>query len=377
MVAIGDGFMTVGTVTRYRAMVESSARHILAYAQTLDGGGVERVLLRLAGLWTARGRRVTLVIGDDGGPLAIELPAGVDTVILGTRSYAALAAAVPAIARERRPDILFCAGNHYTGIAAWTTLRLGRACPPTVAKLSNALDRADIGPITRAGYRLWLRLHPRFCDALVAMSPGMADAAARWMRMPRARIAVIANPPALPCAVALPLALPARYLLGVGRLAAQKRWDRAIAALPLLADRSIPLVILGDGPERASLIAQARALGVADRLILPGHVADPLPAMAGAVALVLTSDFEGVPGVLREALGVGTPVVATDSSVSIGEIVTRPDQGSIVPRGSPPALVAALDHWLAPDRGRPDPVVDSGDPAGDYLKVFDALSSAS
>lgn len=359
-------------------MVESgTAHHILGYAQTLDGGGVERVLLRLAGLWAARGRRVTLVIGDVSGPLAGDLPTGVETVVLGTRSYVALMRALPGIVTERCPDVLFCPGNHYTGVAAWTRARLRRGCPPTVAKLSNALDRDDMAAATRAGYRAWLGLHPRFCDALAAMSPGMADEAARAMRMPRNRIAVIANPPARPRFDAAPVGLPDRYLLGVGRLTAQKRWDRAIAALPLLADRLIPLVILGEGPGRHALLALARRHGVSDRLILPGYAADPLPAMAGAAALVLTSDFEGVPGVLREALSVGTPVIATDSSVAIREIVATPDHGSVVPRGNAGALVAALDHWLDPTRRRPAATIDPGDPAGDYLKLFDTLSSAS
>lgn len=355
----------------------TSASHILTYAQHLGGGGVERAMLRLAGLWRARGCRVTLAIGDADGPLAGEMSNGIETVVLGSRRYRDLAAAVPQIVRDRRPDVIFCPGNHYTGIAAWSRLRLGHRCPPTVAKLSNALDRPDMGAVARAGYHRWLRLHPRFCDALVAMSPAMADEATRWMRMPGDRIAVIANPPAIPDADATMLALPPRHLLGVGRLVRQKRWDRAVGALPRLADRSVRLTILGEGPERESLRVLADRIGVGDRLTLPGHVADPLPAMAAAAALVLTSDFEGVPGVLREALGVGTPVIATESSVAIREIVTAPAQGSIVPRDDAAALVAAIDHWLTPGRARPAPVIQTGDPAGDYLRLFDALVSRS
>lgn len=66
------------------------ADHILGYAQTLQGGGVERALLRLAGGWAAAGRRVTLVVGVPEGPLAAELPDGVEVVALGSPSYGAL-----------------------------------------------------------------------------------------------------------------------------------------------------------------------------------------------------------------------------------------------------------------------------------------------
>ena len=65
-----------------------------------------------------------------------------------------------------------------------------------------------------------------------------------------------------------PLSLPSRYVLGVGRLAPQKRWDRLTAAMPLLAAR-VPLVILGEGEARGALERQAQMLGV--ELLLPGH----------------------------------------------------------------------------------------------------------
>ena len=352
------------------------ARHILSYAQTLDGGGVERVLLRLAGDWVARGRRVTLVVGCDAGPLRREVASGVEVVRLGTRAYPRLAAAMPGIVRARAPDAIFCPGNHYSAVAAWTRARLRRACPATVAKLSNALERGDMMWPIRTGYALWLGRHPRFLDAVVAMSPALAAQAIQRMRMPARRVAVIPNPaPDRQAVRATMPGLPDRYLLGVGRLATQKRWERAVEALARLEDRTIPLVILGEGRGRAALVARAQALGIGDRLLLPGHVADPLPAMAGAAAVVLTSDYEGVPGVVREALAVGTPVVATDSTPALGELLSDATAGTIVPRGDGDALVAAIAARLAPGAPRPLPVAATGDPAGDYLALFDSLLS--
>ena len=102
------------------------------------------------------------------------------------------------------------------------------------------------------------------------------------------------------------------------------------------------------------------------------HVPTILTAQ-GAVA-ALTSDFEGVPGVLREALAMGTPVVATRSSRAIPEIVSDPALGTIVARDDADALVAALDGWLMPDARRPAPVAQPGeDAAARYLALFDRL----
>lgn len=348
------------------------ARHILTFAQDLSGGGVERAQLRLARAWIEAGRRVTLALGDSSGPLRHDIADGVEVVPLGGRSYARLFA-VPRIARQARPDVIFCAGNFYTIVAAWTRIRLGGQGPPIVAKMSNAPDRGDHGMLLDAGHRAWLRLHGRFLNHLVAMTPATAVAAEAALAMP-GRVSVIPNPAPPARSPAVVPVRPRRYILGVGRLVAQKRWDRAIDALAALDDREIDLVILGEGNERAALERQAYSLGVAERVQLPGHVDDPMPAMAGAAVLILPSDYEGVPGVLREALSVGTPVVATDSSPSIAEIVTHATLGSIVPREPRAPFVAALARWIRPNAIRPAPVPQPGeDSAVRYLALFDRL----
>ena len=346
------------------------AGHILTFVRHLEGGGVERALLRLARGWLASGRRVTLVAGRLSGPLLGELPPGIETVVPGAPGLAAL----PRIVRAAHPDLLFCAGNTYTSTAAWTRLVLGGAAPPIVAKMSNTSDRADLGAVGRAANRLWLRTHGSFLDRLVAMTPDTAALAEQALAMP-GRVSVIPNPPAqlIPGAAAPPL--PAgRFILGVGRLVAQKRWDRLIAAMPALADPRTSLVIVGEGERRAALEAQVAALGLGDRVSLPGHSADPLPAMARAAVVALPSDFEGVPGVLRESLSVGTPVVATDSSAAVAEIVTGRDLGTVVAGDDDAGLVAALDHWVSPHAVRPAPVPQPGhDSAIRYLSLFDRL----
>jgi len=351
-----------------------SAKHILSFAQTLQGGGVERALLRLARGWVSAGRDVTLVIGSTEGPLALELPEGVAVRHLHRSDYGSLMRAVPGIAVESRPDLIFCPGNHYTSVAGYCRLRLGRDCPPVAAKISNALVRPDHARLVAWGHRRWLRIQPWFVDHVVAMTRATAEEALREMRIGADRVSVIANPPALAMPDRAPVAIPeGRFILGVGRLEPQKRWDRLIDALPSIADREARLMILGEGRLREALTAQAARLGVSERVSMPGHSADPLPLVEAATVLALTSDFEGVPGVIREALALGTPVVSTDSSVSVRELIERADQGDVIARDDRPALVAALDSWLAPGAARPAPVGNSGDSVADYLALFDRL----
>lgn len=331
--------------------------------------------MRLAAGWQRAGRRVTLIIGDDEGPLAREIPEGVTVHRLNDGSYAALARAVAGITRTDQPDILFCPGNHYSAVAGYARLALGRRTPPIVAKVSNALVRPDLAGLSAWNYRRWLRLHRAFLDHVVAMTPATAEEARREMRLSPERVSVIPNPPAVAIPGAPALALPDQpFLLGVGRLEPQKRWDRLIEALPLLDRDDVRLLILGEGSLRNALEAQVAALGLEARVSFPGHVADPLPALRDAAVLALTSDYEGVPGVIREALALGTPVVATDSSVAVRELIAAPELGDVVARNDRPALVAALNRWLRPDAVRPGPAgLDGGDPVTAYLALFDRL----
>ena len=347
-------------------------KHIFTYAESLDGGGVERAQLRLARGWLAAGQRVTLAVGCIDGPLAAEIPDGLEIIRLGGTTFPALFR-VPAIIRKTQPDIIFCPGSYYTSIALWTRLRLGRSCPPIVSKVSNAMRRGDHMALLAAGHAAWLRLHPLFLDRIVAMTDASARDVLETTRIDPSRCATIANPPALPLPGATLEGLPPRYILGVGRLVRQKRWDRLLDAIPRLAER-LPLVILGEGDQRAAIEARAAALGIDVRLL--GHSPDPMLAMRAAAVLALTSDFEGVPGVLREALSVGTPVVTTDSSPAVWEIVTSAALGTIVPTDDSDGLVKALDWWLMPDAVRPAPVAPPGaDSALRYLALFHSVLS--
>ena len=344
----------------------------MTYALGLDGGGVERAQLRLVREWVAAGRRVTLVLGRREGALADQITLDTDVIEIGTTRYLALVGALPRIVRETQPDLVFCPGNFYTSAVAAMRMRLGLASPPIVAKMSNAAVRADHGKLVDTAHGVWLGMHGRFLDRLVAMTPATAETAARMMRM-EGRVTVIPNPPPPPppvATVAVPLPA-ARTILGVGRLAPQKRWDRLIDAMPSLPP-DVALTILGEGPLRGALAAQVAALGLEHRVSMPGQVEHPAATMAAARVVALTSDYEGVPGVLREALSVGTPVVSTESSEAIAEVVTNPALGTIVAREDRDALVAALGYWL--DAPRPEPVPSPGsNSAARYLALFDSL----
>src|SRR6185503_9029583 len=97
------------------------------------------------------------------------------------------------------------------------------------------------------------------------------------------------------------------------------------------------LTILGDGPLRHSLEALARSLGIADRVDTPGY-GDVLPRLRQADLFVLSSDYEGLPAVVLEALASGVPVVTSDSFLAAREMLEGAPGCAVVPIRDPDAL---------------------------------------
>lgn len=100
--------------------------------------------------------------------------------------------------------------------------------------------------------------------------------------------------------------------VSVGRLAEQKNQRLLVDAVAILAarGRAVDLMLVGEGPERAALIAYIRAAGMAGHVRLMGQRGDVPALMAMATAYVHSSVFEGLPLVLLEAMALGVPIVA-------------------------------------------------------------------
>ena len=133
------------------------------------------------------------------------------------------------------------------------------------------------------------------------------------------------------------------YVIHVGRFAAQKRHDVLLDAWARLA---VPhtLVLLTAPDPRLTRMIDAR--GLASRVNVAGFQANPYPWIGGAALLVLSSDYEGLPNVLIEALALGVPVVSTDCPSGPREILGPAADTCLVPMGDAQALAQAIGHAL-------------------------------
>jgi glycosyltransferase involved in cell wall biosynthesis len=335
---------------------------VLTFLHSFEPGGVERIALRLHRAWQERGLDSRLVLGRPDGAMASSLGNASDIFLTNGRIPTAawetlwMILMLPRVVRRERPDVLFCAGNTYAVVAGALRLSMWPNCPPIVAKVSNDLARQDMIAPFRWGYRQWLRLQARFIDVFVGMAEPMRKEIADAIGVDATRIAIIHDPAIDDADFARPAKAgrkgTGRRFLAVGRLSAQKNFALMLRAFALIARSDDQLTILGEGPDRSELQKLAEALDIADRVDLAGFVTDTSPWFSDSDVFVLSSDYEGVPAVIVEALAAGLPIVATDCSVSMSEMIGDGAFGLLVPRGSVPEFARAMDSvaHLAIDR---------------------------
>jgi len=195
-----------------------------------------------------------------------------------------------------------------------------------------------------------------WADGVVAVSKGVADDLAQVTKISRDRIQVIYNPivtPEFREKTRAPLQHPwfesgePPVILAVGRLTGQKDFVTLIEAFARVR-RTQParLLILGEGEERAVLEEKVKELGLEQDASLPGFVANPYPYMCRAKVFVLSSRWEGLPGVLIEALYCGAPLVATDCPSGPREVLAGGKHGQLVPVGNAGALAQGIHDAL-------------------------------
>ena len=371
---------------------------------SLAGGGAERVVLNLAAALIARGHRADLVIPRFAGDYRAAIPGGIrvwrarfpgtDRQFLravrrsgvqveamtvnpfgAARTWLALRRQYPGIPvlhgsglrsiypyahvlaqyiRKVRPHVLVSALPGPNAVAVCAAELTERAVPVVVTVHNNVA--ADYAPEWLAASRM---LYP-LADAVVAVSGGVAESVRRSLGVDAGRVRTIhIGVPAgsirrlAQAEVAHPWFADGEppVVLSVGREAPQKDHPTLVEAFGL-ARREVDsrLLILGklSAPCREGLRSLARGLGVEGDLGFVDFDENPYRYMRRAGLLALSSRWEGLPGVILEALACGTPVVSTDAPYGPREILGG--WGDLPPVGDAPALARALVATLRGER---------------------------
>jgi glycosyltransferase involved in cell wall biosynthesis len=247
------------------------------------------------------------------------------------------------LARAFRADQvdLIHAWLYIANAVAWSAARLYR----TVPLVTSARNCKVQGRVSQLANMLAFR----GSRSIVANSRDVAEYIVRHYRAPRERIRVVYNGidterfrPAPPVSGA------AGPIVTVGRLVRQKNhalFLRAAAALAREVEGA-RFAIVGDGPLRSALEAQAHDLGIADRVEFLGNRVDVEDIVRTASLFWLTSLWEGMPNVVLEAMASGVPVLATDVG-GVRELIREGVDGFVVPAGDAAGFARHARELLA------------------------------
>jgi glycosyltransferase involved in cell wall biosynthesis len=262
------------------------------------------------------------------------------------------------------------------------------------ADLGAAEQRAGANWVTRLYRAVSARPALEACSAVVANSRGYAEASPVLSHfLPKVRVipkgvdplrlglngagGTRVRPPSVP-ADSVPDGR--KRVLFVGRLVPYKGLPLLLASARRLAEDGVDAVTLvaGRGPMEPVLRAQAKELGLGDRVRFLGFVPDAelgdLYRYADVVVCPSTGTLEATPTTLEEAAACGTPVVGTALPGTSESIPDNGRQGILVPPNDEEALARAVERLLAVDRPSSAPSIRTWDDvAQDYLRLFREL----
>jgi glycosyltransferase involved in cell wall biosynthesis len=352
---------------------------LILVCNSLDAGGIERVVSTLANAWNRRGRRVCVITQYDRARF-YSLDPEIHHVVI-KRGSVGQVAELPNKLKSRLLELGFLkrqllkplrgAFRHHLAerlyrinfslLFAYETRALRRAiqsvASPVVVSFGTSLNiltlkacrglgrRVVISERSDAGLQGWGRLSRRFyddADVVTANSRG-ALLGLKGFVDPR-KLAYVPNPLVLPKGNGSRNGGRPPLFLTVGRLVWDKAYDVLLDAFALLGGEfdDWRLSVVGGGHLKETLAAQADALGIARRVTWHGVVRDPHAFYRAASVFVLPSRTEGMPNALLEAMGSGLPVVVSDGAPGPLELVEDGVTGLVVHVDDAAALAHAL-----------------------------------
>ncbi len=327
---------------------------LLIVRPSLADGGADRVTITLLENLPRERFLLALALNRRTGPYAEDVPDDVEVHVLGAASLWTAWLPLSRLLRTVRPDILLstCSGMNLPACLA-SLLTPGRR--KLVLSERNVLVRDQPWP-KKLSLLIAKGLLYRRADVITAVSQGVKNDLSARLRLDPRRIRVVYNPVITPEVEELAEAGASHpwigdgvpLLLAAGRLVPAKGFDLLLRAVARVRRRQpVRLVILGEGRERPRLEALASELGIADAVDLPGFQKNPFPYMRACTLFVLSSRWEGLPGVLIQAMACGAPVVAADCAAGPSEIINPDRDGELVPVADVDALAAAIARLLA------------------------------
>lgn len=307
-------------------------------------GGAERVISILANIWCDMGHEVSIFItATDRQPVykmnkKIKVEYFADYNEKGV-SHFKLIAAIRKFVRKEKPDSVLSFMND---VCAYTIIALMGTGIPVIYSERNDPNKTNQGKFDKV-FRKIVEIGAKY---IVFQTNG---ARICYSEKVQRKSSIILNPVNLD-------KIPDRIneeinyseIVSVGRLEPQKNQELLIDAFSVVREthKDVVLKIFGEGSLKNKLQNKIDELGLTEHVFLMGAKSDVLEWIKESFCFVLSSDFEGLPNSLIEAMCIGIPCISTDCSPGGARQLLGDDRGLIVPCGDKERLAEAINMYL-------------------------------
>lgn len=315
-------------------------------------GGAEKVCITLANELSLR-YSITIYTNENAGSLKSEIYSEVKVKTLRHKKAFANILAIRRILKCNTGsyNVVFLTHQILAVLIAATGLRTKRM----IVSERNDLKRDLIGLplLKRYLFSKLIWLFYRRADKIICVSEGVLQSVAELSGYTN-NLVTVYNPVLGPLTEKLSkqklpdhiekLVINKKVLLNVGRLEVQKNHKLLISTFAKFqkkVDDSV-LLIAGEGSERKELEQQILKAGLSKSVYLIGHIKNPYPLYVRADCFVLSSDFEGLPGVLIQALAYCKHIISTDCESGPREILKNGKLGHLIRTKDEDGLLSAL-----------------------------------
>jgi len=315
---------------------------ILLFIHSLGAGGAERVMSLLSNDWAEHGYSISIVTLTSSDRSFYKLHNSIEVIPLDIASeshgikdsiignYKRIVA-IKKVILEHDPDIVI---SFMTTTNVLTTLAAKLAKKPIIISERNNFYR-----VKSKIWRLLRRIVYPFSDVLVVQSEHDKEKYDY-----HSNVHVILNP----------LILEYKHknirrqkmILAVGRLQLHKGFHQLLKVFSQLNAKKWQVVILGEGPERAFLEKLALELNIEKNVSMPGRVTDVEEYYKKASVFVLSSNSEGFPNALIEAMGYGCAAVAFDCLTGPSDIIDNKKNGILIEVGNVNELAESIQYLI-------------------------------
>ncbi len=317
---------------------------VIIYCTSLERGGAERVTVYLAD-YLVRNEIECKILTEKFGKNEYLVPDGVERISISNSKNPFCLKKIGLLRREIKKS------------GADTMLIMGVPnciwlIPACVGLGVNVVVSERNDPKNFAGKKLvkiFSRFLMRFAQGFVFQTN---DAKAFYAKKLRNRGQVIFNPLITDKLPDVHEGKRTKCIVTAGRLVSQKNQKLLISAFSDVSKKhpEYKLIIYGEGPLRATLESQVAELGLEKSVLFPGNFSDLLEHIKNAAMFVMSSDFEGMPNALIEAMAIGLPCISTDCPCGgPRELIKDGQNGILIPVGDASRLAEAMEKLIEDD----------------------------